>query len=59
MRTFLSNDYLTLLCRVIFGAIFIYASLDKIAEPGQFNHRHVTREDVPKLFKILRNLGER
>ncbi|MEN3952216.1 hypothetical protein [Iodidimonas sp. SYSU 1G8] len=32
---------------------------DGIAEPGEFNHRHVTREDVPKLFKILRNLGER
>lgn len=36
MRKILSNDYLTLACRLIFGLIFIYASLDKIAEPGQF-----------------------
>lgn len=36
MKKFLSNDYLTLLCRIIFGSIFIYASLDKIAHPDQF-----------------------
>jgi uncharacterized membrane protein YphA (DoxX/SURF4 family) len=36
MRDYISNDYLTLLCRVIFGAIFIYASIDKIANPEQF-----------------------
>jgi uncharacterized membrane protein YphA (DoxX/SURF4 family) len=36
MKKFLSNDYLTLLCRLILGSIFIYASLDKIAHPDQF-----------------------
>lgn len=36
MRQWLSNDYLTMICRLTFGAIFIYASLDKIAHPDQF-----------------------
>ncbi len=36
MTRFLSNDYITLLCRVVFGSIFIYASLDKIANPSEF-----------------------
>jgi uncharacterized membrane protein YphA (DoxX/SURF4 family) len=36
MRKILSNDWLTLLCRLFFGGIFIYASLDKIAHPDQF-----------------------
>ncbi len=36
MRKFLSNDWLTLLCRLIIGIVFIYASLDKIAHPDQF-----------------------
>ncbi len=36
MKKLLSNDYLTLLCRLVFGAIFVYAALDKIAYPDQF-----------------------
>lgn len=36
MNKLLSNDYLTFICRLIFGGIFIYASLDKIAHPDQF-----------------------
>lgn len=32
----LSNDFLTLAARLFIGAIFIYASLDKIAHPDQF-----------------------
>lgn len=36
MKKILSNDWLTLLCRLIFGGIFVYASLDKIAHPDQF-----------------------
>jgi RimJ/RimL family protein N-acetyltransferase len=32
---------------------------DGIAGPGEFNHRHVTRADVPKLFEILENLRKR
>lgn len=33
---FLNNDYLSLLARLFVGGIFIYASLDKIAQPAQF-----------------------
>jgi uncharacterized membrane protein YphA (DoxX/SURF4 family) len=36
MKKLLSNDWLTLLCRLIIGGVFIYASLDKIAHPDQF-----------------------
>jgi uncharacterized membrane protein YphA (DoxX/SURF4 family) len=36
MKKFFSNDYLTLLCRLALGGIFIYASIDKIAHPDQF-----------------------
>lgn len=32
----ISNDWLTLLCRLIVGGIFIYASVYKIFEPGSF-----------------------
>ncbi|MFH1701486.1 MAG: MauE/DoxX family redox-associated membrane protein [Candidatus Zixiibacteriota bacterium] len=36
MRKFLSNDFVTMVCRLLFGGIFIYASLDKITNPDQF-----------------------
>lgn len=36
MKKLLSNDLLTLACRLFLGIIFIYASLDKIAHPDQF-----------------------
>jgi uncharacterized membrane protein YphA (DoxX/SURF4 family) len=36
MKKIISNDYFTLVCRLIFGGIFIYASLDKIGHPAQF-----------------------
>ena len=36
MKKFLSNDYLTLLCRLVFGGIFMYAALDKMTHPDQF-----------------------
>lgn len=36
MKKVLSNDYLALVCRVIFGGIFIYAAIDKITHPEQF-----------------------
>ncbi len=36
MKKLLSNDTFTLLCRLIFGGIFVYASLDKIGHPDQF-----------------------
>ena len=36
MKDFLSNKYFQLLLRVIIGVIFIYASLDKLFNPGDF-----------------------
>ena len=36
MRNLLSSKYLTLVFRLSLGAIFIIASLDKIASPGDF-----------------------
>lgn len=36
MKDVFSNDWLTMACRLVFGGIFIYASLDKIAHPDQF-----------------------
>ena len=36
MKGIIGNKYLTLLCRLTLGAIFIYASIDKIAYPGGF-----------------------
>jgi uncharacterized membrane protein YphA (DoxX/SURF4 family) len=35
-RNFRDNDYLSLLIRLFVGIVFIYASLDKIAQPDQF-----------------------
>jgi uncharacterized membrane protein YphA (DoxX/SURF4 family) len=36
VRSFLSNDYLALAARVIVGLLFIFASIDKIANPEAF-----------------------
>jgi len=36
VRKLLSNDYLTMLCRLFIGGLFIYSALDKIAHPEQF-----------------------
>jgi uncharacterized membrane protein YphA (DoxX/SURF4 family) len=62
MRKVLSNDYLTLLCRIIFGAIFIYASLDKIAEPGQFArivyNYHLVPGSLVNIFALILPVSE-
>ncbi len=36
LRKVISNDYLTLLVRLVLGGVFIYASFYKIIEPAQF-----------------------
>ncbi len=33
---FLGNPWLALVCRVVVGLVFVYASLDKIAHPAEF-----------------------
>lgn len=36
MKDFLSNKYLQIALRLIIGGIFVYASIDKISNPGEF-----------------------
>lgn len=36
MKDFLSNKYLQIVLRLIIGGIFVYASIDKISNPGEF-----------------------
>jgi uncharacterized membrane protein YphA (DoxX/SURF4 family) len=54
---FLHNDYLGLLVRLAVGIIFIYASLDKIAQPGQFArivyNYHILPGELINLMAII------
>lgn len=36
MKDFLSNKYLQIALRLIIGGLFVYASIDKISNPGEF-----------------------
>jgi uncharacterized membrane protein YphA (DoxX/SURF4 family) len=36
VRKLIDNDYLTILCRLVIGGMFIYASYYKIIDPGAF-----------------------
>lgn len=36
MKAFLKNDWVVLIARLILGGFFIYASIDKIGNPGEF-----------------------
>ena len=62
MRKFLSNDYLALLCRLVFGLIFIYASLDKIAHPDQFArivyNYHILPGQLVNVFALVLPMAE-
>ncbi|MEZ5359117.1 MAG: MauE/DoxX family redox-associated membrane protein [Candidatus Zixiibacteriota bacterium] len=62
MKKFLSNDYLTMLCRITFGIIFIYASLDKIAAPDQFArvvyNYHLVPGSLINLFALILPMSE-
>lgn len=54
---FMQNDYLSLLARVVVGGIFIYASLDKIANPAEFArivyNYHLAPGDLVNLVAII------
>lgn len=62
MRDLLSNDYLALICRVVFGSIFIYASLDKIAAPDQFArivyNYHLVPGSLVNIFALILPVSE-
>jgi hypothetical protein len=57
MRKLLSNDYLTFICRLLFGGMFIYASLDKIANPDQFArivyNYHLLPGSIVNVFALI------
>lgn len=46
MRSALRSKYLTLFCRVILAAVFIFAALEKIGDPQEFS-------DAVAAFRIL------
>ncbi len=62
MNKILSNDYLTFICRVIFGVIFIYASLDKMANPEQFArivyNYHLLPGSLINIFSLILPISE-
>ena len=57
MNKVLKNKYIQLLFRYILGAVFIYASLDKILMPGDFSdlidNYHVTPIQINNLIALF------
>jgi uncharacterized membrane protein YphA (DoxX/SURF4 family) len=51
------KDYLTILIRLIVGGIFIYASIDKIVNPGQFArivyNYHLLPSELVNVFALI------
>jgi len=56
-KNILNNDYLSLLIRIAVGAIFIYASIDKITHPAQFArivyNYHLVPSDFINIFALF------
>ncbi len=57
MRRIISNDYVTMLLRLFFGGLFIYASLDKVASPEQFArivfNYHILPGSLVNIFALI------
>ncbi|MCP4705452.1 MAG: DoxX family membrane protein [candidate division Zixibacteria bacterium] len=57
MNKLLHDDYLSLITRLVVGGIFIYASLDKIANPSEFArivyNYHLAPGDLVNLAAII------
>jgi uncharacterized membrane protein YphA (DoxX/SURF4 family) len=57
MNQLISNKYLTLVFRLALGIIFVYASLDKIAYPGDFataiRNYKILPELITNIFAII------
>jgi uncharacterized membrane protein YphA (DoxX/SURF4 family) len=62
VRKLLSNDILAIICRLTFGIIFIYASLDKIASPDQFArvvyNYHIVPSSLINVFALILPMTE-
>ncbi|SYZ73517.1 DoxX family protein [Candidatus Zixiibacteriota bacterium] len=56
-RKFFDNDYLNLVIRLFVGVIFIYAAIDKVANPAQFArivyNYHLLPTSLINLFAIV------
>jgi uncharacterized membrane protein YphA (DoxX/SURF4 family) len=51
MRKFLSNKYLQIVIRIVIGAVFIYASVNKLFNPADFA-KAILRYDMAPLFVV-------
>jgi len=51
MREFLSNKYLQTVVRIVIGAVFIYASVNKLFNPADFA-KAILRYDMTPLFVV-------
>lgn len=62
MKKILANDYLTMLCRLFIGGLFIYASVDKIIHPEQFArivyNYHLVPGSLVNLFSLVLPMTE-
>ena len=62
MKRFLSSDTVTLICRVVFGLTFIYASLDKMSQPEQFArivfNYHLLPGSLVNIFALILPFSE-
>jgi uncharacterized membrane protein YphA (DoxX/SURF4 family) len=56
-KRILNNEYLALLIRLVVGGIFIYASIDKITNPGQFArivyNYHLLPGELINMFALI------
>ena len=53
MRSFFHNKKVVLICRFILGIIFIYASIDKIANPIEFSNAIDNYHIIPSQLSNL------
>jgi len=62
MKKFFSNDMVSLICRLVFGIIFIYASLDKMQSPEQFArivyNYHLLPSSLINIFSLILPISE-
>lgn len=49
----LTNRYLALVCRILIGSLFIYASIDKLFHPVSFAHTFANYAILPDAFTPL------
>ncbi len=53
MKSLLANDYLVLMARVFVGFVFVFASVDKVAQPDEFAASIANYKLVPDSLAML------